>query len=474
MLQTIVTKFRNFREQIFSCFTYRADAAMELIDALSGNTDALSVVQLSLNQAFRRGYTSINSAISNFSADAQQSAKIEQCLIEHCASITQTRPFRLLVVDCTAAPRKYSKTLEDRGIVHAPNVIPGNKPITVGHQYSVVGFLPERAVEAAKIPWMLPVSTRRVATQTNGIDVGIEQFNSILPALNGDLTVSVGDTAYNNRRFIQGAQQHQDLIHIARLQSNRIIYHKAEPKKLKKTQRRERGHDLWYGEAFKLKDELTHGTPDNAVSVSYATRKDKQFTAKIEGWDNMLMRQKDGIPLNEYPFTTVRITITDEKNNSVYNRPMWLMVSGKRRDELILQQIWESYSQRYDIEHYFKFGKARLLMDKYQTPEVKHEESWWQVSSLAYAQLYMARELANNLPNPWEKYLPQMKDNHVIKSARQVQKSFAQITTKVGTPASAPIPRGIQLGRALGEQLTPRKVHPIIFKSEKPPQLNTS
>lgn len=474
MLGTIVTKFKKFREQIFSCFTYRADATMELIDALSGNTDALSIVQLSLNPAFRRGYTSINSAISNFNADAQQAAKIEQCLIEHCSPITQTRPFRLLVLDCTAAPRKYAKTLEDKGIVHAPNVIPGNKPITVGHQYSVVGFLPERATDTPKIPWMLPLSTRRVATQTNGIDVGIEQFNNILPALSGHLTVSVGDTAYNNRRFIEGVQAHKDLVHIARLQSNRIIYHKAEPKKLKKTQRRERGHELWYGQEFNLKDASTHGTPDHTVSVSYPTRKGKNFTAKIESWDDMLMRQKDGISLNEYPFTTVRITITDEKDNSAYKRPMWLMVTGNRRNELSLQQIWESYTQRYDIEHYFKFGKTRLLMDKFQTPEVTHEESWWQISALAYAQLYMACELAGNLPNPWEKYLPEMKNNHVIKSARQVQKSFAQITTKVGTPASPPIPRGIQLGRALGEQLTSRKHHPIIFKTHKPQQLNTS
>jgi hypothetical protein len=100
----------------------------------------------------------------------------------------------------------------------------------------------------------------------------------------------------------------------------------------------------------------------------------------------MLMRQKDGIPLNEYSFTTVRITITDEQNNQVYKRPMWLMVSGERRSELSLPSIWESYTQRYDIEHYFKFGKAKLLMNKFQTPEVKNEESWWQISSIAYAQ----------------------------------------------------------------------------------------
>jgi hypothetical protein len=142
------------------------------------------------------------------------------------------------------------------------------------------------------------------------------------------------------------------------------------------------------------------------------------------GWQDMLMRQKNGVLLNKYPFRVIRITITDENNNLVYKRPMWLMVSGARRQELALIQIWQAYKRRYDIEHFFKFGKTRLLMDKFQTPETSHEESWWQIGSLAYAQLYMARELANNLPNPWEKYLPEMKKNATVKSARQVQKSF--------------------------------------------------
>ncbi len=44
-------------------------------------------------------------------------------------------------------------------------------------------------------------------------------------------------------------------------------------------------------------------------------------------------------------------------------------------------------------------------MDKIQTPDVRHEEAWWQIVMIAYAQLYLARSLANSLPNPWEIYL---------------------------------------------------------------------
>jgi hypothetical protein len=232
MLEAIISKFKNFRDQIFSCFTFRADATMELVDALSGNNDATSVVQLSLHPAFRRRYGSVRDAISNFATDQQQSRRIEQCLIKHCSPISTTQPFRLIVWDCTAAPREHSKTLEDKGMVHAPNVIPGNKPITVGHQYSMMGFLPEQDAACENSPWMLPLSVRRVATHTHGIAVGIEQLNAVAPSFGKNLTIILGDTAYSSPKFIHGIQQHDDMVLIARCRGNRIFNRKAAPKKL--------------------------------------------------------------------------------------------------------------------------------------------------------------------------------------------------------------------------------------------------
>lgn len=44
---------------------------MEVIDALSGDTDAKSVVQLNSNPVFKRGNGSIRGAICNFAADLE-------------------------------------------------------------------------------------------------------------------------------------------------------------------------------------------------------------------------------------------------------------------------------------------------------------------------------------------------------------------------------------------------------------------
>lgn len=467
MLTAIVNTFKNFRDKIFSCFSYRADATMELLDALAGNVNADSVVGLSENPAFRRGYGSIHDVISHFDQDPNQSERIEQRLLHYCSPITEAQPFHLMVLDCTSAPRPHSKTLQDKGVVYSPNPIPGNKPITIGHQYSVMGFLPEQASAHKNPPWILPISVRRVATDTNGINVGIEQMTMAASHFKGDLSVFLGDVSYSKPAFIKSIQENNNALLIARLTSNRIINRKPIEKICKTGNRRKRGHELWYGTEFNFKKETTWGDPHEIMSTPFITRKGKIFTARIQCWNDLLMRQKQGIKLNEYPFRVIRIEIFDEKENIVFNRPMWLMISGKRQHELNLTQIWKSYQRRYDIEHFFRFGKSRLLLDKFQTPDTAHEESWWKIACLSYAQLYMARELASNMPAPWEKYLPAMKTNETVKSVRQVQKSFNRITTETGTPAVAPKARGKQLGRQKGVRPMRRMRHTVIVKGSK-------
>lgn len=44
-------------------------------------------------------------------------------------------------------------------------------------------------------------------------------------------------------------------------------------------------------------------------------------------------------------------------------------------------------------------------MTEFQTPDVKHGENWIRLVMLAYAQLWVAKDLAFHLPRPWERYL---------------------------------------------------------------------
>ncbi len=125
--------------------------------------------------------------------------------------------------------------------------------------------------------------------------------------------------------------------------------------------------------------------------------------------------------------------------------------------------------QRYDLEHFFRFGKNKLLMISYQTPDVDHEENWWEIVSLSYADLFTAVPLAENLPKPWEIYLPQIKesDPDVLPSPSMVQRDMDRIISGIGTPADLPKPRGKSPGRKKGTSPGRRERHPYIIKGKQ-------
>ena len=83
--------------------------------------------------------------------------------------------------------------------------------------------------------------------------------------------------------------------------------------------------------------------------------------------------------MNCHPFNLLQITIRDENGHPVW-KLMWFIAIGSRRNELSLEDCYQAYRQRYDLEHFFRFGKQKLLMTSYLTPEVKHEENWFKLT----------------------------------------------------------------------------------------------
>jgi hypothetical protein len=186
----------------------------------------------------------------------------------------------------------------------------------------------------------------------------------------------------------------------------------------------------------------------------------------IDVWFDMRTRGSRDFRTDQYPFTLLRIQVMTADGRPLYKHALWLAAFGPRRNELSPQMIYECYRQRYDLEHYFRFGKQKLLMDSFKTPTVRHEENWWQLVQLAYVQLYLARELATPIPYPWERYLPEQREPSVS-SPSQTLRSFTKIIADVGTPAAAPTPRGQSPGRLPGSIQPPRPNIPIVYKDSK-------
>jgi hypothetical protein len=442
-------------------FNKRDDSLMDLVDALSSNTQARSVVELSLSPYFRRDYNSLFKAIAKY-----QSVWVHKNLAELAAPSLpqpQSRPFWLLGVDVTSCSRPYAWRLADRGYVFQPNPVRINKPITVGHQYSSVFLLPERTSPQSQ-HWVIPLSTRRVVKRDDKERVGAEQIrlllqDDLLPFYK-QLCVEVADSSYGKPAYLAANRDQTNLVSIIRVRSNRIFYRQPEINKDNPDP-----HLPWYGARLALPEAEQWPQPDAQATTSFTSRKGRVYRVEIEAWHNLLMRgerKPDLIPMQEYPFTLLRIRRYPQGGKLADTKPLWLIVMGENRHKLSLEESFLAYQQRYDIEHFFRFGKQRLLMDRYQTPEVSHEEHWWHLVHLAYLQLWVARQYASNQPRPWERYLPQMKEK--TPSPAMVQRNIGALIRQFGTPASIPKRRGVAPGRLKGQHPVRRSIKSSILQ----------
>ena len=433
---------------------------MDLVDALSSNTTAKSVVELTLNPHFQRSYTALNKAIGVECLSDKQIARLAAKTIEP----PQSREFYLIGADVTSSPRPDAETLPDRGFVYQPNTIKGHKPIAIGHQYSFVAVLPER--DKAKMgPWVVPLAMQRVSSQANKELVGAQQVRAILEddqlPFGAAFCVEVEDSAYSKPAFLNVNRDKPNLVTITRARGTRTFYHIPAAEANKESGK---GHPTWYGTPFCLKDPETWEAPDDVAAATFTSHRKRTYQVEIQAWHNLLMHGKKDIPMHNHAFTLVKIRWYDPNGKALFAKPLWLIVMGERRAELSLLDIYQAYLQRYDLEHFFRFGKQKLLLDKFQTPDDKHEENWWRLVVLAYLQLWSAKDLVSQLPRPWERYLPSVLNKLVTPAT--AQRDMARIIRQIGTPSLAPKPRGKSPGRPKGMLLTPRKRLAVVRKAK--------
>jgi hypothetical protein len=471
-IQEAIAQLKQFRQDLYEAFDHRPDALMELLGVLSSTPDARSVAELSLSPFFRRGYGSVYDAIAHLFQTrdpeiAEDRRAWEQMLLRlkvRYLPSPQQRKFWLLGTDAVSIARLFAHTLEDRGYVYQPNVPHGNKPVTIGHQYSAQVMYPEKD-QSNDPPWVFPLSTRRIRSEETATAVGSEQIDALMEdetlPFHEELCVHVADSAYSAVLFLGSTEKHKNLVNVVRSRSNRVFYRRPLPVEGK----RKPGRPPWYGEPFSLKDPTTWGEPDAVEETTLTTHKGHTYRVQVEGWHDLLMRGKKDLPMHPKPFTLIRVRVLDEQDQPLFQHTLWLIVMGQRRKELSLVEAWEAYGQRFDVEHYFRFGKQRLLMAAFQTPEVDHEENWLEFVSLAYVQLWLAREVVEALPRPWEQYLPQPEG--LVASPSAVQRDFGRILREIGTPAQPPKPRGNSPGRAKGTCLERRKRHRVVKKGRK-------
>jgi len=440
MNENRLKELQQFRVELYHTFSQRADALFELMDTLAGEPGARSPVELSLSPLFQRQYASIYDGVDDWQYDQ---AALSNWLL-HLAPAPAPGQFRVVGLDHTAKARPYAETVSDRGFVHQPTFIKGNKPVTLGHSYSVLGQIDLSEPQ----PWLAVLDVARIPTEATPLLTGLSQ-KMTLSRRCADWLVFTGDCEYGQAVSVACLDQCDHVTGVFRLRGNRKVY---GPPPVYAGLGRPREH----GELFRLNDDKTWGLPAEEISWTEQDERGRVWTIRLRRWSHLHFAQA-----RHHQFDLVQAQVTDAAGQPRFRHPWWLMVCG--RGPLPLRDCWSVYHRRPVLEHYFRFNKQQLLFTAAHMGTTTHEEKFVLVNTLAYAQLYLARFDIEPVVRPWERYKPAPLTGQAVSPA-QARRGFARLLLRLGSPARPPKPRGKSPGRALGYYPAPRIRYPVVKK----------
>jgi hypothetical protein len=388
----------------------------------------------------------------------------------------------LLHTDTTSLFRPYTKCLPDLGYVYKPNNrVKGNKPVDVGSTLSVVSLAGRNpSTQLVQAPWDLPLSMRLIPFEENHNRFTATQINDLfdnetLP-FGQALSVNALDSKYASAEYIGHTHRQKSLVNIIRLASNRNVWKglsESEQKTRRANNSDNRGTPAIYGQKYKLSEARDWDlAPDHTDSFETTLAKGRKVSVEICIWEEMMLRSKRGVNMKDKKSRLAKVELIDSQSGEViFQRPMWLSIWGERKAELSAAEIYWAYRSRFDIEHFFRFGKQRLLLDHFQTPEPNTWQNWIEVVNLAYWLLWVAKDEASHHPTKkWQQYNPAFKarkKENLHPSPSVVQQ---QMQTIILAFEKAPFLPKLQIkgkGRKQGTIFPKREPFPVRKKAKK-------
>ena len=389
--------------------------------------------------------------------------------------------FILLNTDSSSFLRPHSPTLPQRRYVHvANNQIAGNRPVGVGYEFSTVGLSCRKAMYGfSEPPWNLPLSMRLIPSGENKNKFTAEQVNELLNnedlPMHKSLTVNTLDSGYASPEYIANTHEQKNLINIIRMPSNRNVWKqlsKAEQQERRKSYKKNKGTNAIYGEVYKLnKFEQWDFAADKETYFGIKLANGKTGIVHVMAWDDMMIRSRRKIYMKDKPFRLLRIRLLDAQTQApLFKKTMWLGIWGDKRKELTLEEGYWSYRGRFDIEHFFRHGKQKLLLDKFQTPDEEHLQSWLEIVRSAYWLLWVGQKEAGHDCRKWQQYDKNYKNRkqHNLKvTPSQVQLQMEAIILGFEQTPFLPKQQIKGKGRQLGDVQEKRPTYPILKKKKK-------
>jgi hypothetical protein len=424
----------RFRREVYQTFEQRADAGMDLIDALTSAMRVESPVAQSESPLFRRRFSSVYDFLQ---AGRIRVAALRQVLNRHQPPEADSiAGYEVYAVDCTDDPAPEAETLPDRSQSKKGR----NAPTQVGHRYSwLVRLVTERT------SWCMPQDIRRVSTQTTDSQVGAEQV-AALAARNNRPKVVVADSLYCNAVFLTLFLATQHLYALVRMRSNRALYEEPPDR-----QPGQKGRSRIHGAKFRLT--APWRPPDRDEFCTLLGQ-----TVRLQAWS--------GLHFYKLPFLVgmvLSVQFLKPDGTPRFKRPLYLFWSGP--GSVALVDLARMYLWRFAIEHMFRFLKQHLGLTSANSPDLEHRQRWNWCCALAYCQLLLCRHVVAQQRPDWH-------PTHVRScprplTPRQVQRQALAFLLNLGSPARPAQPAGKGTGRPHGYRPDPRQRHKVVKKSRK-------
>jgi hypothetical protein len=419
--------------------------------------DSKSVVGLSESPLFTHSYSSISQALSGLSINSTGYATVLCHLQPLWMKYYPYQTTYSFQTDTSPMNKAFSKKLGERQYVNVPNnVVPGNKSLDIGYNYSYINL--GYTAKSGGSRWSLPLSVERVKLDSDGIKTALAQIAQLmtektLPFEEAQKVINSSDSGYFTARYLSPlVENYANMIQICRSRHGSKVWQQASPTPRTEGQK---GADAVYGDTpyylmsnsdvkttknGKTKVESTKNrtaiydlAPTETVEIETVTSRGRALIVKIDRWDNMMIRTKGGYSMKDKPFNLFASQVIDaETGEVVFKKPMFIGVFGKLKDEITTIEAYQEYRNRYDIEVHNRFSSQKLLFNDYQTPDVQTLDNWTLIVATAYWLLFVAADEVELKVKPWERNLP--KNKEIMKAQKspieQPKKSVAQ--TKKG------------------------------------------
>ena len=465
--------------------TYHAKPLASLVMSLASFEKAHSVVGLSQSPLFHHQYSSIADAINGICAKESDYEQISTKIRRFCLSyypIPVDTIYRFNS-DSSTILKLFSPTLQDRSQVYVPNnVIPGNKPLSVGYRTSAITL-------SESDGWQLPVAVDRIKTDQTATECLLKQLSGLftdssLPFDKADLVINRLDRGFGNAQYLSPSYHHPNVVSVVRVRQGQKIYLPAtasstggRPLIYDKTPRYLSQHSQT--KPIKYKGELRavfqssifEVAPTHVHQVDTITKSGRKVTHKLTQWNNLLLRTKKGKKMSDKLLNLLAVVRIDtESGAAIFTQPLFVVISGRNKDELSPEGAFWEYMQRYGIESFFRFGKQTLWLDKFQTPDVQHLDNWILVLQLAVFLLFLtACDAAHSCPK-WQQYVPIEKEPSKARlTIAQARKSAEVLFLTFAKSPFLPLKSPKGKPREKGQTQAKRRRYEIVKKKKKPP-----